>query len=84
MAPVAQLATDSVEDSLQKQRCTKWLQYINGCAGEFGGLLLQRVLAPPYVEWLEQRVGADKPAMPGSDRQHKRFLDVGPGQLLQQ
>ncbi len=40
VAPVAQSATDSVKDLLHKQRCTKWLQHVNGCAGEFGRLLL--------------------------------------------
>jgi hypothetical protein len=40
LTPVAQSATDSVEDSLQKQHCTEWLQRVNRCAGEFGGQLL--------------------------------------------
>ncbi len=65
MAPVAQSAMHSVEDLLQKQHCTKWLQYINGCAGEFGGLLLRRMLAPPFIEWLEWRIELTNPPCPG-------------------
>jgi hypothetical protein len=74
VAPVAGSASDSLADSLQKQRCIEWLQNLNGCAGEFGGLLLRWVLAPPYVEWLERRAELTNLPCPGLTRGANCFL----------
>jgi hypothetical protein len=65
---------DSVTDSIENQCCTEWLQQLNGCAGVFGGLLLQKALALPYVAWLQRRAELTNPPCPGLTSDANCFL----------
>jgi hypothetical protein len=74
VAPVRQSASDPALHSIEQQQCTQWMRQLNGTAGEFGGLLLRRMLAPDYVAWLEKRAELTNAPCPGLTAGTNRFL----------
>jgi hypothetical protein len=74
VAPVRLSAIDPEDNFVQQRQCRQWMRRLNGTAGEFGGLLLQKALAPRYVEWLEWRAKVMNAPCPGLTAGMNRFL----------